>query len=634
MVLFGVLGSLLPQGARAADIIVRRDQGLTASERAELRADAGVEHERMLSLPNTEVVSVPDVDETEALAALNADPDVVAAAPNVVVRTAQTPYAANYERFYPRFWNNDADVDAAEAWDEADAEGSDVTVAVIDQPVDADHPDLLGKVAPAPENFVRSTTCTKVKPEADHGTQVAGLLAAWKNDEGVAGVAPLASVLPLPAIDNCGEGRIADVLEAFAWAGRNSVPIVVGSFVTSVLDPVDQRAGVDQLVSEYVDAYPDTLLVVAAGNEGANVDDPGMAVYPCSNDAPNVICVGMSDGNDKPSCWSNVGGASVDLFAPGEYTYGSGVLTTVHGSLGQRSGTSMSAPLVAGAAALLKGKSNTLSAALIKEALLDGVDGFGPLGAISVSGGRLNAARPLLEAGADRLLRGGAASGQFGEWKTCDPDHDQLRFGDDKCPSQVGTAANEGCPDTDKDARHDLIDNCPEVPNPGWADTDGDGIGDACDPTRFGPDTDGDGTYDLYDACPSLPGPASNRGCPEPTPTPTASPTATPVPGTPSPTPTPTPTPALQIYLKVDVTKTKAAKVRISVSRKTKVTLKIERKSGRRWKRVTATKSVTASVSVKSYTLRPIGGKKLSKGSYRVTATVGRLSKVQPFKVR
>ena len=130
----------------------------------------------------------------------------------------------------------------------------------------------------------------------------------------------------------------------------------------------------------------------------------------------------MSDGNDKPSCWSNVGGTSVDLFAPGESHLRDGRrATTVHGYLVSRSGTSMSAPLVAGAAALLKGKSNTLSADLIKEALLEGVDGFGPLGAISVSGGRLNAARPLLEAGADRLLRGGAASGQLGEWTIVRP---------------------------------------------------------------------------------------------------------------------------------------------------------------------------------------------------------------------
>ena len=84
----------------------------------------------------------------------------------------------------------------------------------------------------------------------------------------------------------------------------------------------------------------------------------------------------------------------------------------------------------------------------------------------------------------------------------------------------------------------------------------------------------------------------------------------------------------------MDVTKAKAAKVRISVSRKAKVTLKIERRSGRKWKRVSATKSVTASMSVKSVTLRPAGGKRFAKGSYRLTATVGRRSESAAFKVK
>ena len=208
---------------------------------------------------------------------------------------------------------------------------------------------------------------------------MAGLLAAWKNDEGIAGVAPLASVLPLPAIDNCGEGRIADVLEAFAWAGSDSLPIVVGSFVTERARSRRRSRRRGHLVSPYVDAYPDTLLVVAAGNEGANVDDPGNAVYPCSNDAPNIICVGMSDGTTSRLLVQrrrHVGGplrAGRVHLRVGRADHGARLP-------GSRSGTSMSAPLVAGAAALIKGKPNTLSADLIKEALLDGVDGFGPLG--------------------------------------------------------------------------------------------------------------------------------------------------------------------------------------------------------------------------------------------------------------
>ena len=70
---------LAPAAAQAAgtvDLIVRRDAGLSPAQRADIRADAGVEHERRLRLPNTELVSVPAADAAAALRALEADPDV------------------------------------------------------------------------------------------------------------------------------------------------------------------------------------------------------------------------------------------------------------------------------------------------------------------------------------------------------------------------------------------------------------------------------------------------------------------------------------------------------------------------------------------------------------------------------
>src|SRR4051794_30553608 len=88
LALLWVLGCALPAQALAGDIIVRRDAGLDASERADVRADAGVELERMMALPDAEVVNVPDAREQSALAALNADPDVRYASPDVPLRVA------------------------------------------------------------------------------------------------------------------------------------------------------------------------------------------------------------------------------------------------------------------------------------------------------------------------------------------------------------------------------------------------------------------------------------------------------------------------------------------------------------------------------------------------------------------
>ena len=644
--LLAVLGCALPCAAEAADIVVQRDRGLTASEREQLRADAGVEHVRMLSLPDAEIVRVPDERRDAALAALNADPDVKLAAPNVRVRIAAAPYAPNYERYFPRWTESDGDVDAPEAWAE-NALGTGVRIGVIDQAIDADHPDLADKpVDPAhpefpsqkvespPRSFISRTTCTAAAPSADHGTAVAGLAAAWKDDAGIAGVAPLAKIVPLPAIDNCGSGEIVDVLEAFAWAGAHEVPIVVGSFATSVLDSPADKAKVNALVTAYVGQHPDTLFVVAAGNEGADVDTPGKAVYPCSNTAPNILCVGMTDAYDRPVCWSNVGPASVDLFAPGQgEKYGDSVVTLGKRHLALHAGTSMAAPLVAGAAALLVENNSSLTADQLKQQLLENADEFEPyLGTSDVPLRRVNAARPFVPPGGGRVELGEGSEG--GPWATCDPDHDQVRFGNEECPAQPGLLIHRGCPDSDGDGRADRLDNCPNVPNPGWADTDGDGLGDACDPTPRGPDSDGDGVPDMDDACPAVFARTAN-GCPTPPPPPPP-PVVTAQPG-PLPIPTPVrPTDAPEIRsLKVKVTKGKAAKVTIRVSRKAKVSLKVERqKSRKKWSRIT-TKSVTASISTKSLTLRPKGKKRFPKGKYRLTATItGGSPTVRAFKVK
>src|SRR4051794_31843978 len=90
LVLLWVLGCTLPAQALAGDIVVRRDAGLSAAERTAVRADAGVKLERILTVDNTEVVTVPDGGEKRALAALDANPDVRYAVPDVRLHAADT----------------------------------------------------------------------------------------------------------------------------------------------------------------------------------------------------------------------------------------------------------------------------------------------------------------------------------------------------------------------------------------------------------------------------------------------------------------------------------------------------------------------------------------------------------------
>ncbi len=149
--------------------------------------------------------------------------------------------------------------------------------------------------------------------------------------------------------------------------------------------------GVSLAIEQAITSHPNTLYVVAAGNDGVDVDQ-GMAAYPCSSPAANVLCVGASNPDDTVAYYSNVGATSVDLFAPGTQ-----ILSTYKGAAyAFLSGTSMATPMVSAAAALVLAAHPLATPVQLKQALLDAVDHPASLSGASVTGGRLNAARALV----------------------------------------------------------------------------------------------------------------------------------------------------------------------------------------------------------------------------------------------
>jgi thermitase len=356
------------------DIIVRRDPGLSAAERAAVRAGAGVDGLGETRLGDTEVVRAPQDGLVEALSRLDADPDVRYAEPDGPVS------ARSADPYWSLMWGlentggtilgvtgvADADIDAPDAWRYATGAGQ--TVAVVDSGVDASLPDLQDALATNPGESGAGRETNGVDDDGDglvddhrgwdflgadndpadlrgHGTHVAGTIAARKDNEiGIAGVAPDAKLLPLQVLGADGSGTWAAAAAAFDFAGDMGVPVVNASLGS----PYPSN-----LVRDVIAAHPGTLYVVAAGNDGVSNEGSG-ADYPCAFPEPNIVCVGASDQRDEPASFSNFGPASVDLFAPGVSVLSTWpTLLTDCSSACYMSGTSMAAPHVAGVAALV-----------------------------------------------------------------------------------------------------------------------------------------------------------------------------------------------------------------------------------------------------------------------------------------
>jgi subtilisin family serine protease len=442
-------------------LIVKRDPGLSASERADVRADAGVELAETLPLPDTEVVTAPAADAQNALEDLNADPDVTYAEPDTVLGAFATDPLLRYQWAFdngpttlnsssrPLSGSTDADIDITSAWQRS--QGLGVAVAVVDTGVDLDHPDLAGSLATNPGetgsgketnnrdddgngkkddwrgwDFVNADN----SPDDDngHGTHVAGTVAAARdNGVGVAGVAPQSDVLALKVLDASGRGYTSRIASAFDYAGRAGIRVVSASLG----GPSDGS----RTLRDAIARYPNTLYVVAAGNDASNND--AAPVDPCNVDSPNVVCVGASDARDAPACFSNVGATSVDLFAPGA----SIVSTVPDGAYNWMSGTSMATPHVSGVAALVLASDGTLSAAQVKDRLLSSVDAKAGMASLSVAGGRLNALRALGGTPTD-------SGGGDGTWAPCatDSDGDGVADRADACPSTAAPGTGDGCP--------------------------------------------------------------------------------------------------------------------------------------------------------------------------------------------
>jgi subtilase family serine protease len=298
-----------------------------------------------------------------------------------------------------------ADIDAAAAWTLSTG-STDHVVAIVDSGVDYTHPDLRPNLWTAPAPFTitvdgQTITCAAgtfgfdaitrtcdPMDDHDHGTHVAGTIgAAGGNGIGVAGVNWTARMMALRFVDQSGHGTTADAIAAidFAIAVRRHFAASGGADVRVLSNSWGTRAYSQALADTIAAAAAEDMLFVAAAGNSAYSNDL-LPMYPASYALPNVVAVAATTNTDTRAWFSNFGASSVHLGAPGV-----DILSTVRGgTYGFSSGTSMAAPHVSGAAALVLSRC-ALDTAALKQALLDTVERNPALAGLTVTGGRLDA---------------------------------------------------------------------------------------------------------------------------------------------------------------------------------------------------------------------------------------------------
>ncbi len=339
-------------------------------------------------------------------------PGVKFAEPDYLVYLTETPDDPGF----PDQWAHQV-MESEKAWDVVTG-SSDVNVAVIDTGIHYTHEDLseniwfndgedmdvFGLFDPNDVNNVddddngyiddvigydfageqpEETPEDEPDPDPDpndfdgHGTHVAGIIGAVGNNAiGITGVNWNTSLAALKVFPDEGEtASFADLISAVEYADDMEFDVAnmsLGSY------------GYVDAMRTALNNASDTLFIASAGNDGLDTDTN--LHFPSGYDLDNIISVMATNEFDQPAGFTNYGLTSVDLAAPGV-----GILSTyLNQGYTNMSGTSMAAPQVAGAAALLLSQSPDLTIPQVRLRILSAVDRLDSLEDLCVTEGRLN----------------------------------------------------------------------------------------------------------------------------------------------------------------------------------------------------------------------------------------------------
>jgi len=335
----------------AGEVLVHPVADVDPATLEALRAEHHGRLERRLLDGSVEVWRVPAGGERELAGRIATAPGVLWAEPNFVYEAFAT--VPNDPGFSAQ-WNH-ARVRSTAAWDVATGSPQ-ITIAIIDSGVDPGHPDLSAKLA-AGYDFVDGDA--DPTDTNGHGTHVAGIAAAaTDNGVGVAGMSWGARIMPIRVLDEDGHGTVADIVDAVTWARQHGASVLCLSLGGSDFSQALQNA--------VTTAHGAGRLVIAAMGNFRGSGNP--TNYPAACD--HVLAVAGTASDNTYAYYSQYG-PHCDLAAPG------GEMSYIHDSNGVYStmptyactptgfgyslnydrlqGTSQAAPMVAGAAAILRG---------------------------------------------------------------------------------------------------------------------------------------------------------------------------------------------------------------------------------------------------------------------------------------
>lgn len=222
-----------------------------------------------------------------------------------------------------------------------------------------------------------------------HGTHTAGIIGATgNNSKGISGVVQKVSMMILRIFTDAGQSvsdtKVAEAIRYSADSGAKAANASWGG--------TSGRNGDAIYTAIKYAGTKGQLFVTAAGNAGRNLDSAYYNDYPAEYDLDNIVVVAATTSSGSLASFSNYGSVKADIAAPGQ-----NILSTVPGNrYAQMSGTSMATPMVSGAVALMLSANKSLTAAQIKQGLLNGADESAALNNRTVSDGELNVNNAIL----------------------------------------------------------------------------------------------------------------------------------------------------------------------------------------------------------------------------------------------